>query len=45
MPLLDVSEAAGKSRTVGKQLYSGNGNREGEEVDGVRFISLAETDA
>ena len=41
-PLLEVSEAAGKSRTVGKQLYSGNGNKDGEEVGGVRFMLLGQ---
>lgn len=44
-PLLEVSEAAGKSRMVGKKLYSGDGNRHGEGADGVRFMSLGETDA
>lgn len=44
MPLLDVSEAAAKSRTVGKQLYSGDGYRDGEEVDGVMIRSSGETD-
>ncbi len=43
-PLLEVSDAAGNSRAMGKQLYSGDGNRGGEEVDGDRFISLGETD-
>lgn len=43
-PLLEVSEIAGKSRAVGKQVYSGDGNRDGEEADGVRFMSLGETD-
>ena len=38
-PLLEVSEAVGKSRTMGKQLYSGDGNRDGEEADSGRVIS------
>lgn len=41
-PLLEASEAVGKSRAVGKQLYSGNGNRDDDEADGERFISLGE---
>ena len=44
MPLLEVSEATGKSRAIGKQLYSGDGNRDGEETDGGRFISLGDMD-
>ena len=44
MPLLEVSEAVGNSRPIGKQLYSGDGNRDGEETDGDRFISLGEMD-
>ena len=44
MPLLDVSEAGAKSRTVGKQLNPGDGYRDGEEADGVMFRSSGETD-
>ena len=44
VPLLEVPETVGKSRTLGKQLYSGDGNRDDEEADGDRFISLGETD-
>lgn len=43
-PLLEASEAVGKSRAIGKQLYSGNGNRDDDEADGDRFISLGETE-
>lgn len=42
--LPEISEGAGKSRTVGKHSYSGIGNRDGEEADGVRFMSLGDTD-
>ena len=42
--LLEVPAAAGKSGTVGKQLYS-DGNRGGEEADSVMLMSLGETDA
>ena len=42
-PLVAISEVAGNSRTVGKQ-YSGDGYRDGEEADGVKFTSLAEID-
>ena len=44
-PLLETSEVAVKSRTAGKQLYSGDGYRDGEEANGVRFMSLGEPDS
>lgn len=44
-PLLEASEVAVKSRTAGKQLYSGDGYRDGDEADGDRFMSLGETDS
>lgn len=45
IPLLEASEVAVKSRTVGKRLYSGDGYRDGEEAEGVRFMSLGDTDS
>ena len=43
-PLLEASVAVGKSRAIGKQVYSGDGNRDDDEADGDRFISLGETE-
>lgn len=43
-PLFGASEPAGYSCTGAKQLYSGNGNRDGEDTEGVGFIALGETD-
>ena len=40
--LFELSVGGGKSRTSGKQLYSGDGNKDEEEADGDRFISLGE---
>ena len=44
IPLPEACEAAGKSRMIGKQLYSGDGWREGEEDDGFGFMSFGKID-
>ena len=42
--LLEFPDVVWKLRRVWKQSYSGNGNRDGDEADGVSFMSLGETD-
>ena len=44
MPLLECSEIAVRPPILWKQLYSGDGNSDGEEADDARFISLGEND-